>query len=138
MDKRKIFLTAPIFLVLAFIATAVWATTAAPKNSRGGWGYETDRDGKSESRWVEETLKALSLRERIGQMVMTPVQVDSVKAGGERFDNLARLLDENKLGGIIVRGGSPAEVAALTTSYSIARKYRCSSPPTTSAVCVCR
>ncbi|HEX6625523.1 MAG TPA: glycoside hydrolase family 3 N-terminal domain-containing protein [Pyrinomonadaceae bacterium] len=74
----------------------------------------TGRDDKAEARWVEETLKSLSLRERVGQLVMTPVQVGPATVAGERFDELRRQVEDNGLGGVIVRAGSPAEVAALT------------------------
>ncbi|MFL6336835.1 MAG: glycoside hydrolase family 3 protein [Pyrinomonadaceae bacterium] len=70
------------------------------------------RRAGGEARWVEETLKSLSLRERLGQMLLAPVQVE--QATGARLEELKRQLTELGLGGVVVRGGTPETVAALT------------------------
>ncbi|HEV2861968.1 MAG TPA: glycoside hydrolase family 3 N-terminal domain-containing protein [Pyrinomonadaceae bacterium] len=74
------------------------------------------------SRWADETLKALSLRERIGQMVMMPLQVEFMNAGGERLAEIKRRVTELSLGGVVVRGGGPAETAALLNELQRASK----------------
>lgn len=95
-------------------ATILIATILVGVSSPSRRSFSSSRtQGQSESRWVEETLKSLSLRERIGQMVMTPAQVNSVSMPGKQLDELRRQIEELKLGGVIVRSGSPAEVAAL-------------------------
>ncbi|MDT5272538.1 MAG: beta-N-acetylhexosaminidase [Acidobacteriota bacterium] len=78
------------------------------------------RRADGEARWVEETLKSLSLRERLGQMLMTPVQVE--QATGERLEELKKLLTELGLGGMVVRGGTPETVAALTNELQRASR----------------
>ena len=73
---------------------------------------QQQRRAGGETRWVEETLKGLTLRERLGQMLMTPVQVE--QATGGRLEELKKQLTELGLGGVVVRGGTPETVAALT------------------------
>lgn len=73
-----------------------------------------------EARWVEETLKGLSTRERLGQMLMTPVQVE--QATGGRLEDLKKQLTELSLGGVVVRGGTPESVAALTNELQRAAR----------------
>src|SRR4051812_20801438 len=77
-------------------------------------GARTSRQRRAdgEARWVEETLKSLSLRERLGQMLLAAVQVE--QATGVRLEELKRQLTELGLGGVVVRGGTPETVAALT------------------------
>ena len=83
-------------------------------------GLSRQRRADAEARWVEETLKSLSLRERLGQMLMTPVQVE--QATGERLEELKKLVTELGLGGVVVRGGNPETVAALTNELQRASR----------------
>ena len=78
------------------------------------------RRAEGEARWVEETLKSLSPRERLGQLLVAPVQVE--QATGERLEELKRQLTELGLGGVVVRGGSPESVAALTNELQRAAR----------------
>ncbi len=75
---------------------------------------------RAEACWVEETLKNLSLRERLGQLLMSPVQVE--QATGARLEELKKQLTELGLGGVVVRGGSPETVAALTNELQRAAR----------------
>lgn len=102
--KRETLRAALLLLIICHLLTA-----ASPKPSRAA---SLLRRQGAEVRWVEETLKSLSLRERLGQMLMTPVQVE--QATGARLEELKKTLTELGLGGVVVRGGSPATVAALT------------------------
>jgi beta-N-acetylhexosaminidase len=97
---------------IAVLLTAALAASgvATPRQRRAG----------GEARWVEETLKSLSTRERLGQMLMTPVQVE--QATGERLGELKRQLAELSLGGVVVRGGTPETVAALTNELQRAAR----------------
>jgi beta-N-acetylhexosaminidase len=103
--------------VRSFVCIIVMLTVAlGPVGAR----QSTQRRADGEARWVEETLKSLSLRERLGQMLMTPVQVE--QATGERLEELKRQLTELGLGGVVVRGGSPETVAALTNELQRASR----------------
>src|SRR5918998_1670259 len=96
------------FISIALITIAALLVSTVSVSSRQVPRKRAD----AEARWVEETLKGLTLRERLGQMLMTPVQVE--QATGARLEELKRQLTELSLGGVVVRGGSPETVAALT------------------------
>jgi beta-N-acetylhexosaminidase len=87
-----------------------------PPNGRvtTGQGFLMGQDDKTEQRWVEETLKSLSLRERAGQLIVAVASGEYSNASAERLSEVRRQVTENRVGGLIVRGGSPPEVAALT------------------------
>ena len=111
------------FVSLSFIAlAATFLIAGAASHGQEAQRKAGGRGGEAEGRWVEETLKGLSLRERVGQMVLTPVQVESVSVAGERFSELKRQVTELGLGGVVVRGGTPAEVAALTNELQRAAR----------------
>lgn len=76
----------------------------------------------AERKWVEETLAQLSPRERVAQLVVVASWNDHMKLDGERFAELRRLVAEGGIGGVLVRQGSPAEVAALTNELQRAAK----------------
>jgi beta-N-acetylhexosaminidase len=78
---------------------------------------ETDA---AESRWIEETLRSLDLRERAGQLVVAAVQASPTGEDAARMEDLKKQVVG--LGGILVRGGSPASVAALTNELQRAAK----------------
>ena len=99
-----------------FYITLVLAVALVP----AGAGSSRQRRAGGEARWVEETLKGLSPRERLGQMLMTPVQVE--QATGERLGELKKQLTELGLGGVVVRGGTPESVAALTNELQRAAR----------------
>jgi len=68
----------------------------------------------AETLWVEETLKSLTLRERIGQMIVTAASSEFMSFDSERFAEFKSHIQDLKVGGVIVRRGSPNEVAAMT------------------------
>jgi beta-N-acetylhexosaminidase len=74
------------------------------------------------SKWVEETLRSLTLRQRVAQLVVVAAQSEYMNFGGERFGELRRLVADEGVGGILVRGGSPNEVAALTNELQRAAR----------------
>lgn len=106
-------------ILRGFICIAVVLSAATLTPSRFARS-QPQRRADGEARWVEETLKALSLRERLGQMLMTPVQVE--QASGGRLEELKKQLTELSLGGVVVRGGTPESVAALTNELQRASR----------------
>jgi len=69
---------------------------------------------KSGEDWVEKTLKSMTLREKIGQMIVTGVLGDYKNVNGEKFAEVRKQIVENKVGGFVFYRGDALELAALT------------------------
>lgn len=63
-------------------------------------------------RWIDSTLNSLSLRERVGQMVMIWMLGDFTNAREPGFLNIVTQVQRDGVGGIVMSLGSPIEVAA--------------------------
>ncbi|MBS1794124.1 MAG: glycoside hydrolase family 3 C-terminal domain-containing protein [Acidobacteria bacterium] len=74
-------------------------------------GESRDRAG---AEWVEKTLKSLSLREKIGQMMMVSFSGEFANFGGERFAETRRRIEKLGLGGFTLFRGEANSIAALT------------------------
>jgi beta-N-acetylhexosaminidase len=98
-----------LFVVVLITNLALHVNLRGQEKPRGGAAVN-----EAQRLWVDGTLKRLTLRSKIAQMVMAPVQVDFMNVASRRFEEIARLVEENQLGGVIVKGGSPTEVATLT------------------------
>ena len=61
---------------------------------------------------MEETLAALSLREKVGQLIMPWVGGEYVARDSEAFDQVRRWVEEDGVGGLILSMGSPHSYAA--------------------------
>jgi len=81
-------------------------STGAPVDPPGEWADETDR-----ARWVEETLAGLTLRQKVGQMIMPWVLGDFAPEGSAGLDRILRMIAEHEIGGVIVSTGTPLDVA---------------------------
>jgi beta-N-acetylhexosaminidase len=74
-----------------------------------------DRDA---ARWVERTLRALTLDQKIGQLIVPSFESIYLASDSDRFDQLARLVRELHVGGFHVFGGSePAPAVLLNPAY---------------------
>ncbi|CAN5851888.1 hypothetical protein BH23GEM3_BH23GEM3_13600 [soil metagenome] len=63
-------------------------------------------------RWVERTLASLTLREKVGQLVMPWVGGEYAAVDSPEFDQIARWVEEDRVGGLIVSVGLPHSYAA--------------------------
>jgi beta-N-acetylhexosaminidase len=63
-------------------------------------------------RWVDSTLESLSLRDRVGQMVMVWVLGDYTSNGDSSFAEVRRWIEKDHIGGVSMSLGTPIEVAA--------------------------
>ena len=72
------------------------------------------RNDKKAEKWVEKTLRGLTLREKIGQMIILPAGGDYAHFGGEKFAELRRRVEQNKVGGFTLFRGEANSIAALT------------------------
>ncbi len=75
---------------------------------------QTQKPDKKAEKWVEKTLKSLTLREKIGQMVMVRMSGEFANLNSEKFAESRRQVEENHLGGFIVFRGEANSIAALT------------------------
>jgi beta-N-acetylhexosaminidase len=69
---------------------------------------------KKETEWVEKTLKSLTLREKIGQMINFRMSGEFTNLNSEKFAEYRREILESKIGGFTVYRGESNAVAALT------------------------
>jgi beta-N-acetylhexosaminidase len=102
------------FVTLAFAALVLIAGIPASPAQKGTAAPGTRKQDAAEAKWVEETLRGLTLRQRVAQLVVVAAQVEYMNFEGERFAELRRQVTDLGVGGVLVRGGSPNEVAALT------------------------
>src|SRR5439155_16458110 len=68
---------------------------------------------KAAVRWVEQTLKKMTLDEKIGQLLVTSLNASFTSADSESFDKLRHLVRDVKVGGVHVFGGSEPMPALL-------------------------
>lgn len=69
---------------------------------------------KKAAAWVEKTLKSLTLREKIGQMINVPMNVDYTNFNSEKFAAIRRHIEQNKVGGFTLFRGEANSISALT------------------------
>ena len=67
----------------------------------------------SEREWIEQTLQRLTLKEKIGQMIMSRAYGYFYSNESDEFKRLERLVKEQKVGGLIFFQGDVYETATL-------------------------
>src|SRR5262245_17778051 len=72
-----------------------------------------DADGE---KWVQSTLRRLSLDEKIGQMLVSSFESNFTSTDSQTFEDLARKVHEVHVGGFHVFGGSERIPAVLLGS----------------------
>jgi beta-N-acetylhexosaminidase len=88
---------------------------AARDKAAPGKAANLDRNAE---RWVARTLAAMSIDEKIGQMVVPSFQSTYISSDSDEFDRLARLIRDQHVGGFIIFGGSePAPNVLLNATY---------------------
>lgn len=89
------------------------ALTAACAPSPGGVVPGTPAPpAASADEWVERTLAGMSLREKVGQLVVPRISGSYAAEGGRLFEQMRRWVAEYGVGGVIVSIGPPLEIAA--------------------------
>ena len=84
-------------LAVAFAVTAVLLPAQA---ARG-----VDKDGE---KWVQATLKRMSVEEKVGQMLVSSFYSEFVSSDSDEFDVLVKAVHEYRIGGFHVFGGTEA------------------------------
>ena len=96
-----------VILSLAMCAAcARGATIASTPDIRPATGPSFDT-----TRWVDSTLNALTLRERVGQMVMFWTLGDYTSTDDSTFNEMLRWVEREGVGGVTMSLGTPIEVA---------------------------
>ena len=67
--------------------------------------------------WVERTLSGLTLRQKIGQLIMPWVLGDFAPEGSPSHDRILEYIEDQGIGGVIMSVGSPTEVAAKLNDF---------------------
>jgi beta-N-acetylhexosaminidase len=96
-------------LVLACAAVTSRATRTAPAVRQLDLSAPLTT---SQQHWVDSTLATLSLRDRVGQMVMVWVLGDYTSNGDSSFAEVRRWIQQDHVGGVSMSLGTPIEVAA--------------------------
>lgn len=72
---------------------------------------------RGQREWIEQTLGAMSVRERVGQMVTVWVMGDYTSTSDIAYIEAKRWIVEDGVGGVIMSLGSPIEVAAKVNAF---------------------
>jgi beta-N-acetylhexosaminidase len=106
---KRIFVTGCLAL-LAVLATCGPRPTAGPLGpSVPGAGSALDAEAQS---WVDETLASLTLREKVGQLIVVWTLGNYVATSSPEFEELTGLIVDQGIGGVVVSVGTPHEFVA--------------------------
>ncbi len=100
-------------------ATLVLLTLASPTSSAAGQAADAatpvvDADASiSSTPWADAALSAMSLREKIGQLMMPQVFAGFTPHGSEADTKILDAIERHRIGGVIVTSGSPVEAAVM-------------------------
>jgi beta-N-acetylhexosaminidase len=71
------------------------------------------------ARWVTETLAAMTLDQKVGQLIQPSFRSTYLSSDSERYDTLVSLVHEQHVGGFLLFGGrEPAPNVLLNAGYS--------------------
>jgi beta-N-acetylhexosaminidase len=99
-----------LFAAVLIVAWAASTVLTAPRDP-----FTLDRAGQA---WVDETLKSLTLDEKVGQVIVPGLDSTYLNNDTDTFDELARLAREYHVGGFHMFGGTePAPAVLLNPSY---------------------
>ena len=95
-------------------AGAAGAAGAAEPGEEGGAGAEgaTHEEGTEPASWLERTFDQLTLREKVGQLMMPWVLGDFAPEGSASHERILGYIEEQSIGGVIVSVGTPFGIAA--------------------------
>ena len=69
--------------------------------------------------WVERTLIGLTLRQKVGQLIMPWVLGDFAPEGSPSHDRILEYIEDQGIGGVIMSVGAPTEVAAKLNDFQM-------------------
>ncbi|HIF22735.1 MAG TPA: glycoside hydrolase family 3 protein [Gemmatimonadetes bacterium] len=74
-------------------------------------------------RWSEVTLAGMTLRQKVGQLIMPWVLGDYAPEGTTSHERVLRYIEEQEIGGLIMSVGSPTEVAAKLNDFQTHSRF---------------
>ncbi|MCL4844922.1 MAG: glycoside hydrolase family 3 protein [Acidobacteria bacterium] len=108
MATRPISIRVFIALIAAVLAAAALISAA---------GHEAPLD-RAAARWVQQTLKAMTLDQKVGQLFMPTFESSYLANDTETFDRLVALARDHHVGGFLTFGASePAPSVMLNPTY---------------------
>src|SRR5438093_7414650 len=66
----------------------------------------------ADQRWVDRTLASLTLREKIGQLIMPWVGGEYTAVGSPEFEQVRKWVQEDRVGGLVLSIGLPLSYGA--------------------------
>lgn len=104
------------------------STAQVPANDEGGRPRtpplepmihpEAPREEATETRrWSERTLEGMTLRQKVGQLIMPWVLGDFAPDGTTSHERMLGYIQDQQIGGVIMSVGSPTEVAAKLNDF---------------------
>src|SRR5579862_8482684 len=73
---------------------------------------------KAADKWVEDTLKKMTLDDKVGQLIVSAIDSTYLSSDTDEFERLAQKVTQLKIGGFHVFGGSePAPAVLLDNNY---------------------
>ena len=73
--------------------------------------------------WAQRTLARMTLREKVGQLMMPFVLGNFAPEGSETHDRIVSVIEQESVGGVIMSVGSPSEVAVKLNDLQQHSKY---------------
>ena len=73
----------------------------------------------ADQRWIERTLASLTLREKIGQLMMPWVGGDYAAVGSAEFEQVRKWVQDDRVGGLVLSIGLPLSYAAKLNELQV-------------------
>lgn len=75
---------------------------------------QNQKINKNQTKWVEQTLRKMTLREKIGQMMVMPLNGEFANIDSDKFKEMRRRIVDLHVGGFTLFRGEANSIAALT------------------------
>lgn len=98
---------------LALGAMCVGPGTTSAQSVDGAESAASEESPASATPWADATLADLSLREKIGQIMMPQVSASFTPYGTEADTRILDAIERHRIGAVIVTSGSPVEAAVM-------------------------
>ncbi len=97
---------------LVLVAAMLSVVSSRTAQTLGTASGHAARQGDAE-RWAAETLKTLTLAQKVGQLIVPDIRGEYISDDDDRFQKWVQLARDYGVGGFCVYGGTPHETASL-------------------------